>query len=174
MMLHSCVYNGRTIVDVFTECFVLTSIYYTAIKGFKSQFPRPDYKTATELQMSPIGFVGLGIMGEGMAARLLTERVAGSEDSPLVIWNRTGSKCTTLAEKFANRKVIIKPTAREVVETCEITYSMLSTPEVSKVVFEGDDGVLAGVSPGKSIVDCATLAEDDMKRMNDAVVSKGG
>jgi 3-hydroxyisobutyrate dehydrogenase-like beta-hydroxyacid dehydrogenase len=50
----------------------------------------------------------------------------------------------------------------------------LSTPEASKAVFEAEGGVLAGVSEGKSIVDCATLAEDDMKRMNDAVVGKGG
>jgi 3-hydroxyisobutyrate dehydrogenase-like beta-hydroxyacid dehydrogenase len=124
--------------------------------------------------MSAIGFVGLGIMGEGMAARLLSQGIAGTEDRPLIIWNRTGSKCTALAEKFYDKKVIIKETAREVVESCGITYSMLSTPEASKMVFEGDDGVLAGVSAGKSIVDCATLAEVDMQGMNEAVVAKGG
>ena len=53
-------------------------------------------------------------------------------------------------------------------------YSRLSTPEASREVFEAEAGVLAGVSEGKSIVDCATLAEADMKRMNDAVVGKGG
>ena len=121
------------------------------------------------------GFVGIGIMGEGMAARLLSENVAGMDDSnPLVIWNRTGAKCKALKDKFPDKKIIIKDTAKEVVEACKITYSMLSTPEVSKIVFEGDAGVLAGVSEGKSIVDCATLAEEDMKRMNEAVVAKGG
>jgi len=125
--------------------------------------------------MAPIGFVGLGIMGEGMAGRLLSEGIAGtSDDNALVIWNRTGSKCTALSEKFPDKKIIIKETAREVVEACESTYSMLSTPEASKIVFEGDNGVLAGVSSGKSIVDCATLAEADMQRMNAAVVEKGG
>ena len=70
--------------------------------------------------------------------------------------------------------VIIKDTAREVVEACVITYSMLSTPEASKVVFEGENGVLAGVATGKSIVDCATLAEADMQRMDAAIQEKGG
>lgn len=43
------------------------------------------------------------------------------------------------------------------------------------MVFEDEDaGVLAGVVEGKSIVDCATLAESDMKRMSGAVVAKGG
>mmetsp|Transcript_2067 Transcript_2067/g.4341 ORF Transcript_2067/g.4341 Transcript_2067/m.4341 type:complete len:316 (-) Transcript_2067:158-1105(-) len=125
--------------------------------------------------MAPIGFVGLGIMGEGMANRLLSEGVAGgSEDNALIVWNRTQSKCTALKEKYPDKFVIIKDTAREVVEACDITYSMLSTPEVSKIVFEGDAGVLAGVSEGKSIVDCATLAEVDMQGMNKAVMDKGG
>jgi 3-hydroxyisobutyrate dehydrogenase-like beta-hydroxyacid dehydrogenase len=125
--------------------------------------------------MAPIGFIGLGIMGEGMAARLLSQGIAGTEESPLVVWNRTPFKCTALAEKFADKKVVIKSTAREVIEACAVTYSILSTPEASKAVFEMEgDGVLAGMSEGKAIVDCATLAEADMQRMNEAVVAKGG
>ena len=114
-------------------------------------------------------------MGEGMAARLLSEGIAGTEDKPLVIWNRTASKCKALVDKFSNKSIVVKETARQVVEACSVTYSMLSTPEASKAVFglEGD-GVLAGVSAGKSIVDCATLAEIDMQRISDAVVAKGG
>jgi 3-hydroxyisobutyrate dehydrogenase-like beta-hydroxyacid dehydrogenase len=124
--------------------------------------------------MSATGFVGLGIMGEGMAARLLSEGIAGTDSNPLVVWNRTKSKCEELKAKFPDKTVIIKDSAKEVVESCGITYSMLSTPEVSKIVFEGDTGVLAGVGAGKSIVDCATLAEADMKRMDNAVRAKGG
>jgi len=124
--------------------------------------------------MSATGFVGLGIMGEGMAARLLSQGVAGSEENPLVIWNRTGSKCTALKEKFPEKTIIIKDSAREVVEASAVTYSMMSTPEVSKIVFEGENGVLAGVSEGKAIIDCATLAEADMVRMDAAVQAKKG
>lgn len=123
---------------------------------------------------SSIGFIGLGIMGEGMAARLLSQGVAGSSEQPLVVWNRTASKCKALQEKFQDKVVIIKETPKEVVEACGVTYSILSTPEVSKIVFEGETGVLAGVSQGKSIVDCATLAEADMQRMDAAVKGKGG
>ena len=121
------------------------------------------------------GFVGIGIMGEGMAGRLLSQGVAGESDkNPLIVWNRSLGKCEKLKEQFPDKKIFIKESAKEVVEACKITYSMLSTPEVSKLVFEADDGVLAGVSEGKSIVDCATLAEEDMKRMNEAVTAKGG
>lgn len=131
-------------------------------------------KTPSTLKMSAVGFVGLGIMGEGMAARLLSEGIAGSEDKPLIVWNRTGSKCIALKEQFPDKVVVIKETAKDVVEACGVTYCMLSTPEASRAVFEGDNGVLAGVSSGKSIVDCATLAEADMVLMDAAVVSKGG
>ena len=124
--------------------------------------------------MAPIGFIGLGIMGEGMAARLISEGVAGSDDVPLIVWNRTTSKCTALKEKFPDKNIEIKGTAKEVVESCGITFSMLSTPEASKAVFEADNGTLAGVCDGKFIIYCSTLAEGDMKRMNEQVKSKGG
>lgn len=110
-----------------------------------------------------------------MAARLLSEGVAGTETSPLVVWNRTKSKCEAFKEKFSEKyTIVIKDTAREVVAEAGVTYSILSTPEASKIVFEGDDGVLAGIGEGKSIVDCATLAEADMVRMDEAVRGKGG
>ena len=83
-------------------------------------------------------------------------------------------KCIDLKEKYADKNILVKETAKEVVEACGITYCMLSTPEASRSVFEAENGVLAGVSEGKSIVDCATLAEEDMKRMNEAVTGKGG
>lgn len=124
--------------------------------------------------MAPIGFIGLGIMGEGMASRLISQGVAGSDDVPLVVWNRTSSKCDVLKERHPGKNVVVKASAREVVETCGITFSMLSTPEASRAVFEAEDGTLAGVSAGKVVVDCATLAESDMKRMSEQVGSKGG
>jgi 3-hydroxyisobutyrate dehydrogenase-like beta-hydroxyacid dehydrogenase len=124
--------------------------------------------------MSATGFVGLGIMGEGMAARLLSQGIAGSPENPLIVWNRTGAKCVALKEKFPDKTIEIKATAKEVVEACGVTYSMLSTPEASRAVFEGETGVLAGVGAGKSIVDCATLAEADMQEMDEAVRGKGG
>jgi 3-hydroxyisobutyrate dehydrogenase-like beta-hydroxyacid dehydrogenase len=155
-----------------------------------------SFTTMTPPAATSVGFVGLGIMGEGsllwnhrrrrcfgvpltitvegMAARLLSQGVAGSTDRPLVIWNRTGSKCESFVASHPGMTVIVKSTPKAVVESCSITYCMLSTPEASRAVFDGEDGTLAGVSEGKSIVDCATLAEADMRRMCEAVVSKGG
>jgi 3-hydroxyisobutyrate dehydrogenase-like beta-hydroxyacid dehydrogenase len=110
-----------------------------------------------------------------MAGRLLSEGIAGSsEDTPLVVWNRSRNKCEEFKSKFPEKYIVVKSSPKEVVEACGITFSMLSTPEASKEVFEAEDGVLSGISSGKSIVDCATLSEADMLRMNSEVLSKGG
>lgn len=109
-----------------------------------------------------------------MARCLLKEGEAGTSDKPLIVWNRTASKCVALKEQYPDKSITVASSAKEVVEKCGVTYSMLSTPEVSKTVFEANEGVLAGVSSTSCIVDCATLAESDMKRMSEAVKAKGG
>mmetsp|Transcript_91895 Transcript_91895/g.259575 ORF Transcript_91895/g.259575 Transcript_91895/m.259575 type:complete len:295 (-) Transcript_91895:104-988(-) len=115
-----------------------------------------------------VGFVGLGIMGEGMARRLLT--VGGRN---LVVWNRSSAKAEALKEEHAEKvKVVETPAA--VVAECSLVYCMLSTPDAVRSVYEMEGGVLAGVSTGKCIVDCATLAVEDMERLSKQVLERGG
>lgn len=146
----------------------------------------------------PVGFIGLGIMGEGMAARLISEKVAGSPSRALHVWNRSASKCEALKSKFPDANIVVEESAKAVVEACGVTYSMLSTPEVrcrcrvplrgcltltpssirqlqaAASVFNDSAGTLAGVTSGKAIVDCATLAESDHQTMSAAVTAKSG
>ncbi|GMH48307.1 hypothetical protein TrLO_g4511 [Triparma laevis f. longispina] len=121
----------------------------------------------------PIGFLGLGIMGNGMAARLVSEGIITSS-RPLYVWNRSGEKCDALKEKFPEANIVKCESVKEVVEKCGVTYSMLSTPEAAAAVFNASTGTLSGVSEGKAIVDCATLAESDHQSMAKAVKVKGG
>ena len=44
-----------------------------------------------------VGFIGLGIMGEGMALNLL------KSGRSLAVWNRTHSKCEALAASAAGK-----------------------------------------------------------------------
>lgn len=84
--------------------------------------PDTSFKPYNTINMSsPIGFIGLGIMGQGMAGRLLSENVAGSADVPLIVWNRTSSKCEELKERFPDKNIIVKDSAKEVVESCCVT-----------------------------------------------------
>lgn len=114
-----------------------------------------------------VGFIGLGIMGEGMARRLL------GDGRSLVVWNRSAAKGASLQAE-APEKVTVKATPAEVIAACDITYCMLSTPDACKAVYEMEGGILAGVAAGKCVVDCATLAVEDMVRMSAQVCERGG
>lgn len=113
---------------------------------------------------SPQGFIGVGIMGLGMADNLLKNGV------PLIIWNRTASACEPLLSSYPElcRRV---DSPEEVVAACAVTWSMLSTLEASDAVFPA---VLSAITPGKSIVDCATFTPERMQQMDGAVTAKGG
>lgn len=114
--------------------------------------------------MAPFGFVGIGIMGEGMATCLL------NDGRSLVVWNRDASKSEKLKRAFP-RLVTVAATAATVVETCAVTFSMLSTLEASQAVFPA---LVGAVKEGKSIVDCATLTPERMRDMRGAVTLAGG
>jgi 3-hydroxyisobutyrate dehydrogenase-like beta-hydroxyacid dehydrogenase len=124
-----------------------------------------------DAQLQPpatVGFIGLGIMGDGQAANLLK---AGFS---LVVWNRDPRKAAALAAAHPAGAVRVAGSAREVVASVPLTFTMLSTLDASAAVFEGPDGVLAGVSAGCAIVDCATLTPERMGAMAAAVRAKGG
>lgn len=114
-----------------------------------------------------LGFVGLGIMGDGMSRNLL------KDGRSLVVWNRSRAKSEALKGEYPEQ-VSIATSPKAVIETCNLTYAMLSTPDVVREVYEMKGGVLEGVSARKAIVDCATLAVEDMERVSGQVMAKGG
>ncbi len=95
-----------------------------------------------------VGFIGLGIMGSGMAYNLLK---AGFE---LTVWNRTASKMTPLVE--AGAKAGQSPA--DVAANAEIVVLCVSdTPDVEQVLFD-EHGVAEGASAGDLVVDCSTIS----------------
>ncbi|CAM9195037.1 unnamed protein product [Discosporangium mesarthrocarpum] len=113
-----------------------------------------------------IGFIGLGIMGQGMAANLAK---AGAQ---LVVWNRSEGKSKSFAAEYPGCTAVATPKA--VLESCGLIYLMLSDLAASRSVYEGDEGVLAGVTPGKCLIDCATLTPEHMTDLSERVTAKGG
>jgi len=95
-----------------------------------------------------VGFIGLGIMGEPMALHVLQ---AGF---PLVVHNRSRGK----VEKLVAAGARDGGSPKEVASQAEIILMCLpDSPDVEKVVL-GSDGVLAGISVGKVIVDMSTIS----------------
>jgi len=95
--------------------------------------------------MTRLGFIGLGIMGRGMAANLL------ESGYDLTVWNRTPSKARGLEANLVTRSVDVGP-ASDVVFVC-----VSDTPDVEEVVF-GDLGVIHGMTPGDVLVDHSTIS----------------
>lgn len=121
---------------------------------------------------SRVGFVGLGIMGKGMAQNLLKKMDGGQ--SSLVVWNRSPEVCAELSQAYPGR-VTIAVSAADVVRSCEVTYSMLSTMEASEAVFDpADGGVISAMSSGKTLVDCATLSPARMMYIASEIEKRGG
>ncbi|WP_309680451.1 2-hydroxy-3-oxopropionate reductase [Polaromonas sp.] len=93
-----------------------------------------------------LGFIGLGIMGAPMAGHLLK---AGH-----MLFVNTRSK---IPADLAEGGATICTTAQGVAERADIIFLMLpDTPDVETVLF-GEGGVAAGLSAGKTVVDCSSI-----------------
>lgn len=93
-----------------------------------------------------VGFIGLGIMGSRMAARL---QAAGYD---LVVNNRTRDKAGALVA--AGAKWADKPS--DVGKQSAVLFTMLAEPSAVQAVAGGVDGFLAQLKPGATWVDCST------------------
>ncbi len=110
--------------------------------------------------MAKLGFIGLGIMGHGMAANLLA---AGNA---LTVWNRTPEKAVDLVCDVAVDPV-------ELGRASDIVFVCVSdTPDVEEVVF-GDVGVIHGMADGSVLVDHSTISPAATARFAERAAGSG-
>jgi 3-hydroxyisobutyrate dehydrogenase-like beta-hydroxyacid dehydrogenase len=98
--------------------------------------------------MTNLGYVGLGAMGGQMVARLLEKGHAVTGH------NRTKSKAQWLIDK--GMKWADSP--REVAAAADITFSMVTDSSAVEKICGGENGLLAGLGPGKILVDMSTVS----------------
>lgn len=95
--------------------------------------------------MTRLGFIGLGIMGQGMARNLVAAGHA------LTVWNRT-------VEKTEGVDAVVAADPAGVGASSDIVFVCVSdTPDVEEVVF-GARGLIGGLAPGGLIVDHSTIS----------------
>jgi 3-hydroxyisobutyrate dehydrogenase len=113
--------------------------------------------------MANLGYVGLGVMGGQMAARLLTKghTVTG--------YNRTKSKAQWLIDK--GMKWADSP--RAVAEAADTTFVMVTNSAALEAVANGPDGLLAGLGAGKLIIDMSTVSPAVSRNLATKVREKG-
>jgi 3-hydroxyisobutyrate dehydrogenase len=110
-----------------------------------------------------IGFIGLGIMGAQMAARLLDSRHS------LVVHSRTKSRGSRLIARGA--KFVDSPA--EVARQCDIIFICVTdTPDVQAVV-GGEDGIATSVRSGMVVVDHSTISPAATREMADDLSKQG-
>jgi 3-hydroxyisobutyrate dehydrogenase len=110
-----------------------------------------------------IGFIGLGIMGQGMAANLLK---AGF---PLTVWNRTATRMQDLVAQGARAGV----NPADVAEHSDVIVICVSdTPDVQSVIL-GEHSIIHAAQPGSLVVDCSTISPQATREMAAALAEKG-
>jgi 3-hydroxyisobutyrate dehydrogenase-like beta-hydroxyacid dehydrogenase len=113
--------------------------------------------------VAEIGFVGLGVMGGGVARRLLDAGHA------LTVWNRTREKADPLLEAGA----AWADSPRAVAEVSEYVFTMVTNTAAVQAVCGGPDGILPGLGPGKVYVDMSTASPANTRALAEQVEQLG-
>jgi len=110
-----------------------------------------------------IGFIGLGIMGSGMARNLV------DKGHDVVVWNRTREKMAPLVDAGATAA---GSPAEVATEAPVVLICVSDTPDVDEVV-TGEGGIVEGLQAGSLVVDHSTISPATTKRLAEAVGAKG-
>jgi 2-hydroxy-3-oxopropionate reductase len=103
--------------------------------------------------MRKVGFIGLGIMGRPMAGHIID---GGHE---LYAHSRSG-----VPPQLTDKGAVACSSAKEVAENADVIILMVpDTPDVQLVLF-GENGVAAGLSAGKTVVDMSSISPIETKQ----------
>jgi 3-hydroxyisobutyrate dehydrogenase-like beta-hydroxyacid dehydrogenase len=113
--------------------------------------------------MANLGFIGLGAMGGRVTKRLLDagHTVTG--------YNRTKARAQWLLD--AGMRWGDSP--RAVAEAADVVFTMVANTNALHEVFNGPDGILAGLGANKIFVDMSTVSPAASRRLASTVAKKG-
>ena len=110
-----------------------------------------------------VAVLGLGIMGSGMAGRLL------SQGFPVSVFNRNHEK----AKPFGERGASIASSAEAAAKDADVVISMVADDAASREVWLGSGGALAGASGGTLLIESSTLSVGWIKELAAAARVRG-
>src|SRR3954468_5322770 len=113
--------------------------------------------------MKRIGFIGLGVMGGGIAGTLLK---AGYE---LTVWSRNPSQSAPLVERGAKSAPDVSATVKE----AEVVMCSLSDDRAIDEVVFGRGGGMSSVYRGQIALDCSTVHPETSRKQAAAYAEKG-
>merc|ERR1712179_776723 len=102
------------------------------------------FASTTALKEKRAGVIGLGMVGNALVKNL----------------QRTGYNVTTILdvdpEKYKDFSCLTAKTPLEVANAVDVVFTALPMPQHVKAVFEGEEGLLAGLTEGKVWIDHST------------------
>lgn len=110
-----------------------------------------------------IGYIGLGLMGGGMATHLL------KQGFPLTVYDARPEAMEDVAEFGAERA----GSPREVAEVSDVVISSLPNPGIVEAVALGPDGIVHGLQAGKVYIDMSTIDPATTCRVGAEVERRG-
>lgn len=113
--------------------------------------------------MKNLGYVGLGVMGGNMVSRLL------EKGHTVTGYNRTRSK----AQWLVDRGMRFAESPKAVAAASDIIFTMVSNSSALADVTNGPDGILAGLTPGKLLVEMSTISPEASRALAAKVREKG-
>jgi 3-hydroxyisobutyrate dehydrogenase len=115
------------------------------------------------MESTKIAFLGLGLMGSGMAGRLLA---AGY---PLTVYNRTPEKARSLVERGAE----LAKSPADAASGKDVIFSMLADDESCREVWLGKDGALVGATSAAILVESSTVTVEWIHELKAAARVRG-
>jgi 3-hydroxyisobutyrate dehydrogenase len=115
------------------------------------------------MQQTRVALIGLGLMGSGMARRLL------GAGFPLAVWNRNPERAKALGAEGAH----VAATPRDAAARADVVLSMVADDAASRAVWLGDHGALAGAPRGAVLVECSTLTVGWIGQLFREVAARG-
>lgn len=97
-----------------------------------------------------VTILGTGIMGSGMAHRLLDRGLA------VTVWNRNPARAMPLADAGAT----LAASPAEAVAKAQVVIAMLADDDASRAVWLGEGGGFAAMPAGAIAIECSTLTLD--------------
>jgi 3-hydroxyisobutyrate dehydrogenase len=113
--------------------------------------------------MDAIAFIGLGVMGAGMAGQLLK---AGF---PLAVYNRSAERAADLVRNGAR----LAKSPQDAAAGAGVVFAMVADDAASRAVWLGGKGAIAGMQPGAAAVDCSTLSPGWIAELAEAAKAHG-
>jgi 3-hydroxyisobutyrate dehydrogenase len=117
--------------------------------------------------MTSVAFMGLGVMGRGMAARLIEQRM------PVVVWNRSRDRADALVAASASSDARVAASPREAAATADVVISMVADDTASRAVWLGEEGALAGARKEAVLIESSTLSPAWIEELATRVSSRG-